>query len=169
MVLVDGGYMDAATRAELGLPTAASRGELIAWLRENSPRFADWDAAVRDLGAMLGAEPSPVIEAYVREVLTEVDGEICDAAPPERVADLLRAVVHQDFAALGRRVAIPTLLVACGQPPESRVHKEPAWQAFANASPLIELHVAADWGHNPLLQDPQAAASVISNWLRPHL
>jgi pimeloyl-ACP methyl ester carboxylesterase len=46
VVLVDGGYMDAATRAALGLPTAASRGELIAWLLENSPRFADWGAAV---------------------------------------------------------------------------------------------------------------------------
>jgi pimeloyl-ACP methyl ester carboxylesterase len=169
VVLVDGGYMDAATRAALGLPTAASRGELIAWLLENSPRFADWDEAVHGFAEMLGAEPSAVIEAYVREVLTEVDGEICAATPPERVADLLSAVVHQDFAALARSVAVPTLLVACGQPAESRVHKEPAWQAFANASSLIELHVASDWGHNPLLQDPQAAASVISNCLRAHL
>jgi pimeloyl-ACP methyl ester carboxylesterase len=169
VVLVDGGYMDEATRAALGLPTAAGRTELIAWMRENSLRFADWDEALRDLAGMLGAERSPVIEAYLREVLTEVDGEIVETAPPERVADLFSAVVHQDFAALARRVAVPTLLIACGQPPQSRVHKEPAWQAFADASPLIELHVAADWGHNPLLQDPQAATSIVSNWLRTHI
>jgi pimeloyl-ACP methyl ester carboxylesterase len=169
VVLVDGGYMDAATRAALGLPTTASRAELIAWLRENSPRFPDWDAAVRDLAAMLGAKPSPAIEAYVREVLAEVDGEICDPAPPERVADLLRAVVHHDFAALARRIAVPTLLIACVQPPESRAHKEPAWQAFASASHLIELHVAENWGHNPLLQDPEASASVIADWLHTRL
>jgi pimeloyl-ACP methyl ester carboxylesterase len=169
VVLLDGGYMDAATRAALGLPTAASRGELIAWLQDNSLRFADWDEALRDLAAMLGTEPSPAIEAYLGEVMTEVNGEICDTAPPERAADLFSAVVHQDLAALARRVAVPTLLVACGQPAESRLHKEPAWQAFADSSPLIELHVAADWGHNPLLQDPQAAANVISNWLRIHI
>jgi pimeloyl-ACP methyl ester carboxylesterase len=169
VVLVDGGYMGAATRAELGLPTTASRGELVAWLGENSLRFADWDAAVRDLAAMCNAEPSPVIEAYAREVLTEVDGEVCAATPPERVADLLQAVVHQDFGALAQRVAVPTLLIACGQPPEHRVHKEQAWQAFANASPLIELHVAEEWSHNPLLQDPEASASVIADWLRTHL
>ena len=49
VVLVDGGYMDAATRAALGVPTAASRDELIAWVQANAPRFPDWDAASREL------------------------------------------------------------------------------------------------------------------------
>ena len=118
---------------------------------------------------MFGGDPTPAIDALVREEFTEVDGEIREIAPPDRTADLLLAIVHQDVAARARSVAIPTLLIACGHPPERRAAKQRAWQAFADASPLIELHVENEWGHNPLLQDPEASASLITDWLHTHL
>jgi pimeloyl-ACP methyl ester carboxylesterase len=142
---------------------------VVAWARANSPRFPDWDTAIRELASMIGVEPTPAIEAFVRSELTEVDGEICDNASPESVADLLLAVVREDFAARARTIAVPTLLIACGQPPEHRAARQNAWEEFARASPLIELHVAEQWSHNPLLQDPQGSASLIADWLSAHL
>ena len=149
-VLVDGGYLDAGTRAQLGLPTGADRDELSAWWGENGPRFPDWETAIRDLAVLFETEATPALEAVVRDSFVSVDGEIRGSAPPGRVADLLLAVVHEDVAARARQVAVPTLLIACGQPLHTRPVKEPAWRAFAEAaSPLVDLHVADALGPQP--------------------
>jgi len=169
VVLVDGGYLDAATRAELGLPVTASRGELIAWWDKNTPRFPDWETAVQGLAALFGAEVTPSVEEAVRASFAEVDGQIRESATPDQVADLLLAVVHQDVAARAQAVAVPTLLIACGQPAAHRAIKERAWREVADASPLIELHVAEEWDHNPFLQSPEASALLISEWLQRYL
>ncbi len=169
-VLIDGGYLDAAARAQLGVPTGASRPELIAWVSANAPSFPDWDTAVRELAAMFGCEPNPALEAYARRVLVEVDGEVRrDERHPERLADLLLAIVNQDLRARARSVAVPTLLIACAQPPATRPIREPAWREFAQASPLIEVHVAENWGHNPLLHDLDGSTALIAGWLRDHV
>ena len=110
-----------------------------------------------------------MVEEIVHDSFVSVDGEIRESVEPERVADLLLAVVHQDVAARARAVDVPTLLIACGQPAEQRWVKEPAWRAFAEASPLIEVHVADDWSHNPLLQSPESSTSVIADWLDAYL
>jgi pimeloyl-ACP methyl ester carboxylesterase len=165
-VLVDGGYLDAGARAQLGLPTGAGHDELSAWWRENGPRFPDWETAMLELAVLFDTEVTPALEVAVRDSFASVEGEIRGSAPAERVADLLLAVVHQDVADRARRLAVPTLLVACGRPPEGRAVKEPAWRAFAAASPMVDLHVADDWGHNPLLQDPAGSARLIAEWLR---
>lgn len=166
VVLVDGGYLDAATRAELGLPAHADRTELATWWEANAPRFPDWETAIRELATLFAADVSPAVEAAVRDSFTSIEGEIRGMAPPERVADLLLAILHQDVLARARSVAVATLLVACGQPAERADVKRRAWQAFADASPLVELHVADAWGHNPLLQDPGGSAQLIGDWLR---
>jgi pimeloyl-ACP methyl ester carboxylesterase len=169
VVLIDGGFLSAGEMAELGVPVTGGRAQLIAWLEQNRPRFPDWDAAFGGFAAMVGGEVTVELQAYVREILVEVDGEISDLAPAARLADLLLAVVGEDVVGRARSIEVPTLLIACGQPPESRAIKARAWQAFASAAPLIELHVADDWGHNPILQAPHAAASLISDWLAAHL
>ena len=169
VVLIDGGYMDAATRGALGLPTDASRAELTAWMAENGPRFPDWDAAIREIGAMWDAAATPEVEAAVRDAFVEVDGEVRQAAPPDRLADLLLAFLHQDIDDRARGTRVPTLLMACGHPPERAAIKRPAWEAFARASPLIEVRVADEWGHNPPLQDAAGAARVVAEWLGPYL
>jgi pimeloyl-ACP methyl ester carboxylesterase len=169
VVLIDGGFLDAHGMAALGMPATAGSTALTAWFQANVPRFANWDTAIGELAKMFGAAPTPVIAAYARELLTEVDGEICDPSPPERLAELVLAVVRQDAPARAERIAVPTLLIASGQPGASRAVRENAWQRFAQASPLIELHVAEDWGHNPILQDPNALAVLVNDWLAPHL
>lgn len=168
-VLIDGGFLDAAGRSELGIPLGAGRDALIAWLRENSPHFPDWDAAIDELAEMVGTQPTPAFEAYVRDVFAEVDGEIRETTPAESTADLLLAAFRDDPLDRARRLQLPTLLIACGRPPESRPIREPAWTAFANASPLVELHVAEQWTHNPILQDPERAGQLIADWLAQHL
>ena len=168
-VLIDGGFLDAEAMAELGMPTTAGRAELIGWLEMNAPRFPDWETAIRELAPMFGAAPTRALGVYVRELLSDVNGEIRDLTPPDRMADLLLAVLHQDVTALAARVKVPALLIACGQPAEHRSIREKAWRAFASASPLVELHVADDWGHNPILQDPEASSSLIAGWLARHL
>jgi len=168
-VLIDGGFMDARGMAELGMPVTAGRTELVAWLQTNALRFANWETAIRELAAMVGGAPTPALEAYARELFVEADGEIRDPSPPDRIADTLLAVLDQDVRALAQRIAIPTLLIACAQPAERRPLRESAWRALADASPLIELHVAEGWGHNPILQDPEASSSLIAQWLGPHL
>jgi pimeloyl-ACP methyl ester carboxylesterase len=168
-VLIDGGFLDADGFAELGMPTTQGRAELSAWLEANAPRFPSWDTAIRKLAIMVGTEATPALEAYVRQVFAEVDGEIRERARPDRMADLLLAVLEEDVHARAQRVRVPTLLIACGQPPERRATREKAWQRLAQASPLIELHVADDWGHNPILQDAEVSSSVIADWLRAHL
>jgi pimeloyl-ACP methyl ester carboxylesterase len=168
-VLIDGGFLDADARSELGIPLGAGRDALIAWLRENSPRFPDWRAAIDELAEMVGTRPTPAFEAYVRDVFAEVDGEIREATPVDSTADLLLAGFSGDPLDRARRLQVPTLLIACGRPPESRPIKEPAWTAFANASPLVELHVAEHWTHNPILQDPDTAGQLIADWLARHL
>ena len=169
VVLIDGGYLDAATRGALGLPTVASRAELSAWMAENGPRSPDRDAAVREIGAMWDAVATPEVEVAVRDAFVEVDGEVRSAAAPSRLADLLLAFLHQDIDDRARRTRVPTLHIAGGHPPERAATKRPAWEAFADASPLIELRVAGEWGHNPPLQDAAGAARMVAEWLRPRL
>ena len=168
-VLIDGGFLDAEGMAGLGMPVTAGRAALIAWLEANTLRFPDWETAIAELAPMFGSAPTPAFEAYVREIFTEADGEIRDLAPPDRMADLILAVFDQDVPALAARVAVPSLLIACGAPAERRPIREKAWRAFASASPLVELHVAEDWAHNPILQDPEGSSSLIAGWLRRHL
>ena len=168
-VLIDGGFMDAKGMADLGMPATAGRAALIGRLEANAPRFPDWEIAIRELAPMFGSAPTPVFETYIREILTEADGEIRDLTPPDRMADLILAVFDQDIPALAARVAVPALLIACGAPAERRPIRERAWRAFASASPLVELHVAEDWAHNPILQDPEGSSRLIANWLKPHL
>ena len=169
VVLIDGGYMDAATRGALGLPTDAGRTELTAWMAENGPRFPGWDAAFREIGAMWDTGATPEVEVAVRDAFVEVDGEVRQAAPPGRLADLLLAFLHQDIVDRARGTKVPILLIACGHPPERAAFKRPAWEAFAHASPLIELRVADEWGHNPPLQDPAGSARMVAEWLGPYL
>jgi len=169
IVLIDGGYLSVDEMVELGMPPAtADRSELIAWLRQHSLSFPNWETAIREVAAMFASNVTPELEVYLRKELVEVDGEIRDPASPERMADLLIAARSRDVPSLARDIAIPTLLVACGQPAEHRALREDAWQRFAEASPLIELHVAETWSHNPILQDPEASSGLIADWLRTH-
>ena len=85
------------------------------------------------------------------------------------MADLILAVMREDPRALARNLRVPTLLIACGKPEEHRATREQAWRSFADTSPLIELHVADDWGHNAVLQDPTSVSSLIAGWLGQHL
>jgi pimeloyl-ACP methyl ester carboxylesterase len=169
VVLIDGGFLDVHGMAALGMPTTAGHAELTAWMQANTPRFADWETAIRELATMFGTVPTPATAAYAREILTELDGEILDQSPPEQLAELVLAVLPEDVLARAARIAVPTLLIACGQPAESRAVRENAWQRFAEASPLVELHVADDWRHNATLQDPDASALLITDWLEQHL
>ena len=169
VVLIDGGFLDAQGMAGLGMPVTAGRAALIGWLEANTPRFPDWESAIRELATMFGSAPTPALETYLRELFTEANGEIRDLTPPDRMADLILAVFGQDVPALAARVALPALLIACGAPAEHRPIREQAWRAFASASPLVELHVAEDWAHNPILQDPDASSKLIADWLQPHL
>ena len=167
-VLLDGGFMDASAMAEIGMPVTSGRDQLIAWMRANAPSFPDWETAVRELAAMIGGEPTPVLEAYVREVFVEVDGAIREPTPPEEMADQVLALVDRDVLTPAGRVGVPTLLIAGGQPLEGRATRERAWRRFADSSTLIELHVADAWGHNAILQDSQASSRLIADWLERH-
>jgi pimeloyl-ACP methyl ester carboxylesterase len=168
-VLIDGGFMDARQMTEIGLPVAAPRADLTAWLRDNDPRFPDWETAAQEMAAMLGSEQTPEFDAYLREVFAEQDGEICERAAPEVTADALLAVFDPGVRVPTAAIAVPTLLIACGQPAERRATRQSAWQRLAALSPLIETQVAEDWGHNPVLQDPAGSSKLIGDWLRRHL
>lgn len=167
-VLLDGGFMNAAAMAEIGMPVTSGREQLIAWMRANELRFPDWETAIRSLATMIGGEPTPMLEAYIREVFVEVDGEIRQPASLEEMADQVLAVVSDDVLTQAKRVRVPTLLIASGQPAERRATREQAWRRFADSSPLIELHVADAWGHNAILQDSQASTRLIVDWLERH-
>jgi pimeloyl-ACP methyl ester carboxylesterase len=171
-VLVDGGYLEQADRVALGAPDAGDRDAVVASMREGEARFPDWETARGEFAKFVGTEElTPAAEAAFRELLTETDGELREVAPPERSADLLMSVANAEIDARARAaaVSVPTLLIAAGQPPESREIKQRAWERFAAASPLIELHVAEDWGHNALLASTDECAAVISAWLSPHM
>jgi len=169
VVLIDGGHLGMREFAGLGQPAPeASGAELVAWVRENEQRFPDWDTAVRTLAEMIGGDVTPVIEAYAREVLVELNGEISNRSPAELVADML-AVAREHDPEVARDIAVPTLLIACAQPPETRAIREPAWRRFAEASARVELRVGEDWRHNPILQDPEGSSELIAGWLRAHL
>lgn len=172
VVLVDGGYLEAADRTDLGAPDTTDREALVASMRQAEARFPDWESARGEIAKFVGTdELTPAAEAAFRETLEEVDGELREAAPPERSADLLMSFTSGagEVGARAAAIKVPTLLIAAGQPPEAREIKRRAWERFAAASPLIELHVAEDWGHNALLATPQKCAAVISAWLSPHL
>jgi pimeloyl-ACP methyl ester carboxylesterase len=168
-VLLDGGFTDAPGLAELEMPVRAGRDALIAWMQTNAMRFADWESAVAELGRMIGSGPGEAVETYVRDVFVEVDGEIREAAPPDRLADLVLVVMDQDVVARATQIRVPTLLIASGQPAERRAYRERAWRRFAEASPLIELQVVDAWTHNAILQDPTASTRLIASWLQLHL
>jgi pimeloyl-ACP methyl ester carboxylesterase len=169
VVLIDGGHLGVREFAALGQPAAgASRAELLAWVKGNRLSFPDWDTAVSTLAEMIGGEVTPALEAYAREILVEHDGEIHDRSSAELVADMV-VVAREHDPEVARGITVPTLLIACAQPPENRAIREPAWRRFADASPLVELHVGEDWRHNPILQDPDASSKLIADWLEAHL
>jgi pimeloyl-ACP methyl ester carboxylesterase len=168
VVLIDG-HLGISEFAALGQPAPqASRAELLAWVKENRLAFPDWNAAVSKLAEMIGGEITPALESYAREIFVERYGEISDRAPAELVADMV-GVAREHNPDLARAITVPTLLIACAQPPETRAIREPAWRRFADASPQVELHVGEDWRHNPTLQDPRASSKLIADWLAAHL
>lgn len=172
IVLVDGGYLEPSERIELGGPAATDREAMVASMREAEARFPDWETAQAAMAEFIGTdELTPATEAAFRESLTETDGEVREAAPPERSADLLISITTDPIgpAARAATVRVPTLLIAAGLPAENRAIKQRAWERFAASSPLIELHAAEGWNHHPLLVAPQECAAVISAWLTPHL
>jgi pimeloyl-ACP methyl ester carboxylesterase len=169
IVLIDGGFLTAEDFNRIGVPVLSGRTELVVWAQSNELSFPDWATATRRLAEIFATEITPAFEAYVHEVMVEVDGEVREASSPERAADLLLAVADQDVVALARRLAVPTLLIACGQPPDLRAIKQRAWQAFVSASPMVDLRVVDEWGHNPLLQAPEASSGLIADWLRAHI
>ena len=170
VVLIDGGYLRVDEMVELGQPpVSASRSELVAWLSRHRLRFRDWDTAIQEIAAMFDSSVTPALEAYLREVLVEVNGEVRDPRSPERMADLLVAARSRDTPALAHQIAVPTLLIACAKQPEHRELRQTAWQRFADASPQIQLHVAETWSHNPIMEAPVASANLIADWLRAHL
>ena len=169
VVLIDGGHLGVREFAALGQPAPeATSAEVLVWVKENRLTFPDWDTAVSKLAEMIGGEVTPALEAYAREVLVEHDGEIRDRASAELVADMV-AVARAHDPEVASAIAVPTLLIACAQPPETRSIREPAWRRFADASPHVELYVGEDWRHNPILQDPQASSKLIADWLAAHL
>jgi pimeloyl-ACP methyl ester carboxylesterase len=168
-VLIDGGFMSAEDLAEVGMPVTSGRTELAAWMEASSLHFPDWDTAVRELAAMIGAEVTPALAAYVGEVFGEVDGEVRQLARADDMADLLLGIVDHDVLPRARRLEIPTLLIACGEPRQARATRERAWTQLAEASPLIELQVVEDWHHNPIFQDPDRARTLVVDWLAAHL
>jgi pimeloyl-ACP methyl ester carboxylesterase len=168
-VLIDGGFMEAEDMAEVGMPITAGREQLVEWLGANALRFPDWDNATRELASMIGSDETPELKAYVREVFAEIDGEIRELTTPDQAADLLLATFDHEVRVIAERLAVPTLLIACRQPADQRSPRERAWQAFAARSSLVELHVADDWGHNPIFQDPEAFSTLTAGWLRGHV
>jgi pimeloyl-ACP methyl ester carboxylesterase len=168
-VLIDGGFMRTEDYVEAGMPVGSGRAALVAWMEVNEPRFPDWDTAFRGFAVMIGSDVTPALEAYVRDVCVEVDGEVRQGATADTMADLLLASVDHDARARAERIEIPTLLIACGEPQERRGSRERAWTRLVEASSLIELRVVEEWRHNPILQDPARASSMIVDWLRGHL
>jgi len=169
VVLVDGGYLDLASRVRLGEPGTADREELLLWWVDARRRFGSWPEAVRESAAVLGCEESEQVEEALRQSFVEEDGVVVDAASPELVADLLAAFRGCDFAERARAVSVPTLLLACGQPQDDRAIREEAWTAISDASVLIELMVIEDWSHVPMLQQPKRFADVVGSWLADRL
>ena len=169
IVLIDGGFMTGADFAGRGIPVLSGRPQLVAWVASSRPRFPDWDSAIRHLAQMSGAEATPAFAAYVHEVMTEADGEVRSTTSPEQAADTLLACTEEDPVALARRLEVPTLLITCGQPADGRAIREKAWQAFVGESPLVELQVADDWGHNAPWQAPEASSKLIADWLRDRM
>ena len=172
VVLVDGGYLEPADAVELGMPGGSDRDEMVAYMREHKARFADWEAARTALATLLETEElTPALEVAFRETLTEVDGELRQTASPELLTDALMPFMTEPFdvRALASRAAIPMLLIAVGLPSHVRSTKQRAWEKFAALPPLIEVHVAEDWGHNPLLTAPNDCAALINAWLSEYL
>jgi len=165
VVMIDGGFLGTREFRELGMPIGEGRETLISWLEANDPRFSDWETATATLSAMLGADPSPVIVDYVRDIFVEVDGEIRSASGANQRADLLLAILNDDVVPRATDLQVPTLLVACGQPIEHRAIRQAAWERLAESSPLVRLHVADEWGHNPVLQAPEAIGALLADWL----
>jgi pimeloyl-ACP methyl ester carboxylesterase len=166
IVLIDGGFMTASDFVAIGMPVLSGPAELVAWMQANALRFPDWGTATHELARIETAEITPSFEAYVREVMVDRDGEICAARTAEQLAEPLLAVLRADVLALGSALKVPALLVACGQPFDSRPVREKAWQDFAAGSPLVELHLENEWSHNQVLRDPEAIAGLIGPWLQ---
>jgi pimeloyl-ACP methyl ester carboxylesterase len=169
-VLIDGGFLSAGDYVELGMPVMSGYAELTAWMEASGPCFPDWDTAFGQLAAMIGGEVTPALKGYVRDVFVEAGGGVRQRASPDAMAELLLGVVvDDDTRARAERIAVPTLLIACGEPSQWRAMRERAWTALAQASPLIELQVVEGWNHNPILQDPERASRMIVDWLGARL
>jgi pimeloyl-ACP methyl ester carboxylesterase len=167
-VLLDGGFMEAEEMAAYGMPITEGRPALTEWLAEGVLTFPSWEDAAREVAPMMHCEQSDAFVAYVRDVFVEVDGEIRERVTPERASDLILATFDHEARALARQLAIPTLLLASGEPAEQRVPRQAAWEAFASGSPLVQVHVEDDWAHNPIFQQPDVQASLIAGWITDH-
>jgi pimeloyl-ACP methyl ester carboxylesterase len=165
VVMIDGGFLGRREFREFGMPIGEGRETLVSWLESNDPRFRDWESATTTLSAMLGVDPSPMIADYVRDIYAEVGGEIRSAAGVDQRADLLLAILKDDAAPQASDVRVPTLLIACGLPIGHRAMRQAAWERLVESSPLVKLHVAEEWGHNPVLQAPDAIGVLLADWI----
>jgi pimeloyl-ACP methyl ester carboxylesterase len=166
VVLVDGGYVDAKTRGELGMPSVAERETVAQFVQQNATSFADWETAYRELAEVLGTDVTAAVEAFVRDEYEEVDSEIRSAVREEILVDHLVATWRVNIAERAAKIAVPTLLIACGEPAELATIKRSAWERFAAASRLVDVYVAEGWGHNPFVQDPESSSQLVADWLR---
>jgi pimeloyl-ACP methyl ester carboxylesterase len=167
VVLVDGGYLEVEARARLGAQVHADRQAALEWVRTNMDEWETWDEAFTALRESFESW-TPTTELAVRDALREEDGRVRESGSPEAAAASILALNAHRPVELARSLGVPALLLVNGRE-HGREVREPQWTQFAAASPLVELHVADDWGHHPFQQAPEESGRLVGDWLRDHL
>jgi pimeloyl-ACP methyl ester carboxylesterase len=168
LVMVDGGYLGRDALAKLGVPVDVDFETLVARNREATIDTATWEEAFAKLREHLG-NWTPAAEIAARDILHEQDGRIRESGSPEAAAGMLLAMRAGDPLERAARLTVPTLLLVAGTPRERRPLKQPEWERFAAASPLVDVVVGEEWGHHPFQQAPEESAQLVGSWLRAHL
>jgi pimeloyl-ACP methyl ester carboxylesterase len=167
LVLLDGGYIDPADRADLDVDLPLDQRVAEAGERLARERYSSWDAFLSAERESM-ARWSPAIEAAARFAAVERDGVVTPAVPAEVFGAAVHGIATTPIAPLLGRLrdaAVPVLLLAADEPPETAALRERSLQRFRSALPEAEV-TQLPGPHNLLdVLGADVIAGVAGDWL----
>ena len=168
LVLLDGGFLDSAGRASIGLELPADDDGVRAAVAARSSAHSSWEAAFADWRRYV-VPWSDDAEHAVRDALVERDGNVVDRFSADAAVWSFAGLRDHDALADARTIganAIPTLLLGALRTPAPTPAKLAALERFADAGrPCVELRTCEEWGHHLVLEARDDVVPLVVEWL----
>jgi pimeloyl-ACP methyl ester carboxylesterase len=132
-------------------------------------RWPSWEAANAEFRTWAAGRWTDELEAYVRSVLREENGEVVSIMGPDVMAAALYGLLHIDLVSAQERLgrsSVPVMLLYATEEPDADIKKQQQYvEEFQARVPQAEVR-PVNAPHLMLEAKPHEVAKIIGPWLR---